>query len=58
MRLKVYYESNHKGNSIGGYEFVSIFKLMCWLLKGKINPKENIGVYYIVKIETNTGKRI
>jgi hypothetical protein len=54
----VYYESNHKGNSIGGYEFVSIFKLMCWLLKGKINPKENIGVYYIVKIETSTGKRI
>ena len=58
MIVKVYYESSDGDSSIGGYEFVSIFKLMWWIFKGKIKPKEKSTIYYIRKIETITGKKI
>jgi hypothetical protein len=58
MIVKVYFESNDSENSIGGYEFISIFKLMWWIFKGRIKPKEKSTIYYIRKIETITGKRI
>ena len=56
MIVKVYFED--KNGSMGGYEFVTIFKLMWWIFKGKIKVKENSTIYYIRKIETITGKRI
>lgn len=56
MRIKVYFE-NEK-STMGGFEIVSIFKLMWWIFLGKINPNENSSRYYIRKIETIKGKRI
>lgn len=56
MKFKVYYES--KNSYMGGYEIVSIFKLMWWLFLGRIKPKENSTIYYIRKIETIDGYRI
>ena len=56
MIVKVYFED--KNGLMGGYEFVTIFKLMWWIFKGGIKPKEKSTIYYIRKIETITGKRI
>jgi hypothetical protein len=56
MVVKVYFED--KNGSMGGWEIVSIFKLMWWIFLGRIKPKENSTIYYIRKIETITGKRI
>jgi hypothetical protein len=58
MVVKVYYESSDGNDSTGGYEFVSIFKLMWWIFKGRIKPKEKSTICFIRKIETITGKRI
>ena len=58
MVVKVYYESSDGNDLFGGYEFVSIFKLMWWIFKGRIKPKEKSTIYHIRKIETITGKRI
>lgn len=43
---------------MGGYEIVSIFKLMWRIFSGRINPKEKSTKYYIRKIETLNGTRI
>jgi hypothetical protein len=56
MKLKIYYEDNK--SSMGGWEIVSIFTLMWWLLVGRISPKENSTIYFIRKIETISGRRI
>lgn len=56
MKVKLYFESGD--GSMGGHEIVSIFKLMWWLLLGRINPKEDSARYYIRKITTVNGKRI
>jgi len=56
MKIKVYYEN--KTSSIGGWEVVSIFKLMWWIFLGRINPKEKSAIYFIRKIETIGGVRI
>lgn len=56
MRVKVYFEN--KDSSMGGWEIVSIFKLMWWIFLRRINPKENSTTYFIRKIETIDGIRI
>jgi hypothetical protein len=56
MIVKVYFEN--EGSTMGGWEIVSIFKLMWWIFLGRIKPKEKSTRYYITKIETITGKRI
>ena len=56
MIVKVYFES--EGAAMGGWKYVSIFKLMWWLFLGRIKPKEKSTIYYIRKIETITGRRI
>jgi hypothetical protein len=56
MKFKVYFED--KESSMGGWEFVSLFKLMWWLFLGRIKPKEDSTIYYIRKIETSDGLRI
>jgi hypothetical protein len=56
MKVKVYFVGEN--NTIGGYEIVSIFKLMWWIFQGRIKPKENSTIYYIRRIETINGNRI
>jgi hypothetical protein len=56
MKLRVYFENYD--STMGGYEVVSIFKLMWWLWLGRIKPKENSDIYYIRKIETMSRRRI
>ena len=56
MKVKVYFENEH--STMGGYEVVSIFKLMWWIFIGRIHPKEKSTLYYIRKIETMSGIRI
>ena len=56
MKVKVYYENDI--SSMGGYEIVSIFKLMWWIFLGRIKPNDKSDIYYIRKIETITGRRI
>jgi len=56
MKVKVYYED--KISSMGGWEIVSIFKLMQWIFLGRINPKEKSAIYFIRRIETMSGTRI
>ena len=56
MKVKVYFENEN--STMGGYEIVSIFKLMWWIYVGKIYPKEKSSLYYIRKIETMRGVRI
>jgi hypothetical protein len=56
MMVKVYFEN--EGSTMGGWEIVSIFKLMWWIFLGRINPKEKSTRYHIRKIETITGSRI
>ena len=56
MKVKVYYENDI--SSMGGYEIVSIFKLMWWIFLGRIKPNDKSAIYYIRKIETMTGRRI
>lgn len=56
MILKVYFENSEQ--SMGGWEYVSLIKLMWWIFIGRIKPKENSTIYYIYKIETKNGTRI
>jgi len=56
MKLKVYYENIY--STQGGWEYVSLFKLMWWLFIGRIKPKDDIDIYYIRRIETIRGVRI
>ncbi len=56
MKVKVYFENNK--STMGGWEIVSIFKLMRWIFLGRIKPKENSTIYFIRKIETIDGHRI
>jgi hypothetical protein len=56
MKVKVYFEDSK--SSMGGWEIVSIFKLMWWIFLGRIRPKENTTIYFIRKIETIDGRRI
>jgi hypothetical protein len=56
MKVKVYYENDT--SSQGGYEIVSILKLMWWIFLGRIKPNDKSDIYYIRKIETITGRRI
>ena len=56
MKVKIYFEN--KNQSQGGYEIVSIFKLMWWIFLGRIRPKEKSSKYFIRKIETLNGVRI
>lgn len=56
MILKVYYENIN--STLGGWEYVSLFKLMWWLFIGRIRPKDYTDIYYIRKIETIQGVRI
>ena len=56
MKVKVYFEGSK--SSIGGWEIVSIFKLMWWIFLGRIKPKENTTIYFIRKIKTIDGRRI
>ena len=56
MNIKVYYEDEK--STMGGWEVVSIFKLILWIVAGRIKPKETSTTYYIRKIETISGKRI
>ena len=56
MKVKVYFEGSK--SSMGGWEIVSIFKLMWWIFIGRILPKENSAIYFIRKIETIDGRRI
>jgi hypothetical protein len=56
MKVKVYFEDSK--SSMGGWEIVSIFKLMWWIFLGRIKPKENSTIYFIRKIETIDGRRI
>ena len=58
QKVKVYYESSHGNNSMGGHEIISVLKLMWWVFMGRIKPKEESTIYYIRKIETITGKKI
>jgi hypothetical protein len=54
--VKVYFENEE--STEGGYEVVSRFKLIWWIFKGRIRPKQNTDIYYIRKIETMDGRRI
>lgn len=56
MKVKVYFECSER--SMGGWEIVSVFKLMWWVFLGRVRPRENSAVYYIRKIETIDGHRI
>lgn len=56
MTLKVYYENIN--STLGGWEYVSLFKLMWWLFIGRIRPKNYTDTYYIRRIETVEGIRI
>ena len=56
MKLKVYYENIN--STQGGWEYVSLFKIMCWLFIERIKPKDYTDTYYIRKIETVEGVRI
>ena len=56
MIYKVHFEDEK--SSMGGWEYVSFFKLMWWIFLGRIKPKENSARYYIRRIETSKGKRI
>ena len=56
MKLKVYYENIN--STQGGWEYVSLFKIMYWLFIGRIKPKDNTDRYYIRKLETIEGVRI
>lgn len=56
MKVKVYFVS--EDTNMGGYEIVSIFKLMWWIFQGRIKPKENSTIYYIRRIETINGNII
>jgi hypothetical protein len=56
MKFKVYFEDSL--SSMGGNEVVSFTKLIWWLFRGRIKPKENSTIYYIKKIETENGNRI
>ena len=56
MKLKVYYENID--STQGGWEYVSLFKIMYWLFIGRIKPKDYTDRYYIRKIETVEGVRI
>ena len=56
MKVKVYFEDNK--STMGGHEIVSIFKLMWWIVIGRIKPKEKSTIYFIRKIETISGTRI
>jgi len=56
MKVKVYFED--KDSSMGGWEKMSIIKLMWWIFLGRIKPKEKSAIYFIRKIETVDGKRI
>ena len=56
MKVKVYFESYD--STMGGWEIVSIFKLIWWIFLGRIKPKENSAIYFIRKIETMSGRRI
>jgi len=56
MKIKVYFINDDA--TMGGYEIVSIFKLMWWIFLGRIKPKENSTIYYIRRIETVNGNRI
>jgi len=51
-----YYVS--EDTNMGGYEIVSVFKLMWWIIQGRIKPKENSTIYYIRRIETINGNII
>ena len=56
MIIKLYFED--KDSKQGGFEYVSLTKLMWWIFLGRIKPKEKSAVYYIRRIETINGKRI
>lgn len=56
MRFKLHFEDEN--SSMGGWEYVSLFKLMWWIFLGRINPNEKTTTYYIRRIETSKGKRI
>lgn len=61
MKLKVYYEdAENNESSTGGWEIVSITKLIWWILNKRIKPKNSVKStkYFIRKIETLDGKRI
>ncbi len=56
MKVKLYFEDSK--SSMGGWEIVSILRLMWWIFLGRIRPKENSAIYYIRKIEAIDGQRI
>jgi len=56
MKIKLYFED--KDGVMGGWEYVSILKLMWWIWGCRINPKQDSAVYYIRKLETKNGMRI
>ena len=56
MKVKIFFEDST--SSMGGWEIVSIFTLMWWLLFGRIKPQEDSTKYFIRKIETVDGRRI
>lgn len=49
MKLKLYFEDNK--SSMGGWEIVSLFKLMWWIFLERIKPKQKSSIYFIRKLK-------